>query len=139
MKKLRSVCAKLEDTAAVFYRLAQSHVLNHFGNPKATRPSNQASKRPRLDSPKSIDTEDDIITGDVNVMNLLGWLPVDMNVTCRTLEGELQSLPGHQSQDSSYKDRSTSSGRNQTSDGIFDWFAWDAYYTGSGAAPGTDA
>lgn len=130
--KLSAVCAKLEHTAAVFHRLAQTHVYNNLVNTQAAHSMSRSKKRPRQDSASDLfeEIEHTALT-DPNVTKLLEWLPMDMDATCRMLEDELQAPTSNQSL-GRVDGISVSQGRKQVPDRIFDWFAWDAYYSGAG-------
>ncbi|KAJ5611392.1 hypothetical protein N7510_008111, partial [Penicillium lagena] len=130
MRHLASVCSKLQHTATVFLQLAQSHARNS----NFTTPANNAagiSQHPNCSGLAEHGTEpwDDLTStdlGNCDMTNYLNWLPVDMDVTSRILEAEIQDSRFHHSD---CKPESSSTYLHRpTTERMFDWFLWDDYY-----------
>ncbi|GFG12915.1 hypothetical protein IFM61392_07659 [Aspergillus lentulus] len=131
MRPLASVCSKLQHTAVVFLQLAQTHVRPKASTKpgsKATRSSKQAISS-RLDGlPHRSVGLTDAGLGQLDITCYLEWLSADMDNTYRVLEVEMQDATDRHSGPSDGTDLREFPTRGTTSDRVFDWFSWDAYY-----------
>ncbi|GFF86535.1 uncharacterized transcriptional regulatory protein C11D3.07c [Aspergillus lentulus] len=131
MRLLAPVCSKLQHTAAVFLQLAQTHVRpkasTNLGS-KATRSSKQAISS-RLDGPATEGLTDAAL-GQLDITSYLEWLPAAIDNTYRILEVERQDATDRHSGSTEGNNLREFPTRRPTSDRVFDWFSWDAYYAG---------
>ncbi|KAF4975331.1 hypothetical protein FZEAL_7864 [Fusarium zealandicum] len=146
MRVLATICARLQHVATVFLRLVQAHVSHRASNlAKANSQEAAGPVQPTTNgrqanfwtgsaaSTNVQQVQADIATDEMDIENLLEWLPADiLPVLPATLHeggnnGTPQSGPsvtllGSASPQSSH-------GRKRSFDAIFDWFSWDAFYT----------
>lgn len=133
MRLLAGVCSKLQHTATVFLRLAQSHIHHNHSNSTEPAAEDDAYQQPNgLGMDEHVAQPWDDLTGtdlgNFNMMNYLNCLPVDMDVTSRILEAEIHASNLHHS-GRKMEDEPTYF-HGPTSDHVFDWFLWDDYYGG---------
>ncbi|KAJ5494629.1 Transcription factor, partial [Penicillium fimorum] len=123
MHLLATVCSRLQHTASVFLQLAQLHV----SRCALTQASEKSAKSFQPPPVQPIDScgqrpEDlmDVDVRELNIASYLEWLPTDMGSTWPLFDvnppevasshiGDDKSIPGN----------------------MFDWFAWDTYYSGT--------
>lgn len=130
MRLLSSVCSKLQHTATVFLQLAQSHT-RHFNSKSPADNATDLSQNPNYSGLDEHGTEswDDLTStdlGNCDMKSYLNWLPVDMDVTSRILEAEIQDSRFHDSDCT--PENSSTYFRGPTTERVFDWFLWDEYY-----------
>ncbi|KAJ5762003.1 Transcription factor [Penicillium nucicola] len=126
MRLLATVCSRLEQTAAIFHKLAQNHVSYRASTKTAASHSKQVSgNQPHSYNSSHGNSQSqnitDLMTLNVgDVANYIEWLPTDMDTTWPLSEAEKYEPVSSRPAD-----------RGQMSGNMFDWFSWDSYYAGT--------
>ncbi|KAJ5827562.1 Transcription factor [Penicillium robsamsonii] len=125
MRLLATVCSRLQHTASVFLQIAQMHVSRCALTQASEKPATSFQPPPSLSIDGCGQLPNDLMDvnyGELNVANYLEWLPADMGSTWPLFGVNRPEVA------------SSHLGDNKTIPAnMFDWFSWDAYYSGTEA------
>ncbi|KAF5682491.1 transcriptional regulatory [Fusarium circinatum] len=134
MQMLAPLCKRLENIAAVFFRLAKQYVdgPHPLTQQLSGKGSNAGSSKEEDSVPSLGDIQMDLGSEiGVNLEYYIQWLPpsiISPQGSHTTVIPDLDSIPVPSRSASSESVQRESRGTKRPFDVMFDWFAWDVYY-----------